>query len=82
MNNRSKISQGNKFEFYTYSFLLYLMAFVGVLMLVALIISAGKSIVLSLACGIAFVFIVILMRFVRKELKDIRMSEEHAAQFK
>lgn len=82
MKSKNVASHGNKLEYYAYSFLMGLMMLVAILMVVTLILSAGKSIMLSVVCGIAFVFIMILMRFVGKELKDIRMSEEHAAQFK
>ena len=82
MKSKNVASHSNKFEYYAYSFLMGLMMLVAILMVVTLILTAGKSIALSITCGIAFVFIMVLMRFVGRELKDIRMSDEHASGLK
>ena len=64
MKNKNVVSHGNKFEYYAYSFLMILMALVAILMVVALILSAGKSIMLSVMCGVAFMVIIMLIAFV------------------
>lgn len=82
MKGKSTISHDSKFEYYAYLFLLYSTILIGVAMLAALVLTAGKSIMISMVCCVGLVFITMIIGLLRNNLRDIRISDAHSASLK